>query len=71
MCSEVGVRVMVTVGRVYVRAYPKLVRFIEKYFLVLMVEVRVHANFIIIYVADELRMELPIPNKVLLSYSGL
>jgi hypothetical protein len=47
---------MVAVGQVYVRAYRKLIRSIEKYFWVLMVEVRVHANFIIIHVADELRM---------------
>jgi hypothetical protein len=47
---------MVAVGRVYVRACGKLVRSIEKYLWVLMVEVRVDANFIVIHVADELRM---------------
>ena len=47
---------MVAVGRVYVRACRKLVRSIEKYLWVLMVEVRVDANFIVIHVADELRM---------------
>ena len=59
MSGKVGVRVMVRVGRVCVRAYRKLVGSIEKYFWVSMVEVVriwVHANFIIIYVADELRM---------------
>ena len=49
MCSEIGVRVMVAVAQVYVRAYRKLIRSIKKYFWVLMVEARVHANFIIIY----------------------